>query len=210
MKQRIPLAISFVAGMFMIVSFYIPHPPLGGMEQKVLTWFAIVTGISMIVGVESLLRVNFSKTIHRRKGWGYSVILLAGCVLTLITGTIGQFKYGSPVAMESPFMYVYETMIVPLQGTMFAILSFFIASAAYRAFRARNLAATLLLLSAALVMLGRVPVGERIYSHFPQITEWIMNVPQIGAKRGIMIGAYLGAAATSIRIILGIERSYIS
>lgn len=210
MKQRVPLIITFVTGAFIVLAFYFPRGPLGDIEQLTLSWFAIVIGISMVVGVESLLRVNLQKVVHRRPGWGYAAVLLVSCLLALITGIIGQARNGSPFHLDSPFMYVYLYMIVPLQGTMFAILSFFIASAAYRAFRVRNVAATMLLLSAALVMLGRVPVGEQIWSRFPEISDWIMNVPQIGAKRGIMIGAYLGAAATSIRIILGIERSYIS
>ncbi len=210
MKQRIPLTISFIAGIFIILTFYFPNSPLGDIEQHTLVWFAIVVGISMVVGVESLVRINVVKIMKQKQGWAYSLALILALLLSLVTGIMGQVKYGSPFHLQSPFMYVYTHMIVPLQSTMFAILSFFIASAAYRAFRVRNLAATMLLLSAVLVMLGRVPVGEKIWSQFPVISEWIMNVPQVGAKRGIMIGSFLGAAATSIRIILGIERSYIS
>ena len=93
---------------------------------------------------------------------------------------------------------------------------FFIASAAYRAFRARTVDATLLLIAAGVVMLGRVWIGGYVTQSLPQflqlpfLQEWIMDVPQLAAKRGIAIGAYLGAVATSLRIILGIERTYLS
>jgi hypothetical protein len=107
-------------------------------------------------------------------------------------------------------MYLYTYSIVPLQATMFALLAFFIASASYRAFRARNLVATLLLVSAVIVMLGRVPIGAAISSFFPAAQEWIMDWPQLAAKRGIQIGAALGAVSMALRIILGIERSYLS
>ena len=128
-------------------------------------------------------------------------------------------------------MYLYTYVIIPLQATMFALLAFFIASAAYRAFRARTTEATLLLVAAALVMLGRVPLGGWLWhkivdlidlipgTHlaglknleiFAKINDWIMDIPQTAAKRGIYIGIVLGGIAMSIRIILGIERSYTS
>jgi hypothetical protein len=68
--------------------------------------------------------------------------------------------------------------------------------------------ATILLIVAMLVMLGRVPIGQVIYHRMPEITEWIMNYPNLAVQRGIIIGAALGAASMSIRIILGIERTY--
>ena len=44
----------------------------------------------------------------------------------------------------------------------------------------------------------------------PVWQEWIMEVPQNAAKRAILIGAALGVMATGLRVILGIERSYLS
>ena len=38
---------------------------------------------------------------------------------------------------------------------------------------------------------------------------WIMVVPNGAAKRAILMGAAMGIASMSLRVILGIERSYL-
>jgi hypothetical protein len=95
---------------------------------------------------------------------------------------------------------------------MFSLLAFFMASAAFRAFRARNVEATILLIAAAVVMVGRIPLGESILGGRPYLahfTDWLMNWPNAAAQRGIIIGAALGAASLSLRVIVGIERSFL-
>lgn len=211
MKRGVPLAITFLTGFFLVVSFFIPHEPFGELEQRLLIWFAIVSGFTMLLGIDSLIRAHVRKIVRGRDaGKLHSAALLVGLAATVVLGVIGFVKYGSPFHLRSPFMFLYTYSIIPLQGTMFALLAFYIASASYRAFRARNSIATMLLVSAVIVMLGRVPIGAAISQFFPDAQEWIMNYPQLAAKRGIQIGAALGAVSMSLRIILGIERSYLS
>ena len=210
MKRTVPLIITFLTGFFLVVSFFVPHEPFGELEQRLLIWFSIVSGFAMLLGVDSLIRWHVRQVRRREPGSWNSIALLIGLVITVVVGLIGFKKYGSPFHMQSPFMFVYTYAIVPLQATMFALLAFFIASASYRAFRARNTVATLLLVSAVIVMLGRVPIGAAISHFFPWAQEWIMDIPQLAAKRGIQIGAALGAVSMSLRILLGIERSYLS
>ena len=131
----------------------------------------------------------------------------------------GFLPDGSP----TPFRWVETTVFQPLQSTIFALLAFFMASAAFRAFRARNTEATILLIAGAIVMVGRVPLIEFLAAPFPALqpaassasqfmgkaTEWIMDIPNGAAQSGIIIGAALGAGSMAIRVILGIERGYL-
>jgi hypothetical protein len=109
----------------------------------------------------------------------------------------------------TPFGWIYSYTLVPLQGTMFAILAFFIASAAYRSFRARSREAAVLLVAAVIVMMGRVPLGEYLVPMTGDITQWILNVLNASVRRAILIGVSLGAVALSLKIIFGMERAYL-
>jgi hypothetical protein len=107
------------------------------------------------------------------------------------------------------YTWLYDHVFSPCNATMFALLAFFIASAAFRAFRARNVEAGLLLGAAILIMIGRVPIGRALSPVFPAIAEWIVDIPNNAGRRAIMMGAALGAIATSLRVILGLERSHL-
>ena len=65
----------------------------------------------------------------------------------------------------------------------------------------------------SLVTIGGISMGWPIDQpgifYLPSIQEWIYYYPNVAGARAIMIGIGLGIFATSIRYILGIERSYI-
>jgi len=135
-------------------------------------------------------------------------ILLTGQRGTAVTDLYMFWGAGSP-ELGRVFVWLYDHVFFPCNATMFSLLAFFIASAAFRAFRARNTEAALLLGAAIFVMLGLVPIGGAISPVFPAIQEWIMDVLNTTGRRAIMMGAALGAIATSLRVILGIERSHL-
>lgn len=209
MRREVPLAITAITGFLIIIGFFVPHDPIGSIQTTFLQWYAIVAGFTMIIGLISLARVHIRKISRRISGFGYSVVLIVAMLGTLVVGFYSGFRYGDLFTPGTPFMWYYNSIFVPLSATMFSLLAFFIASAAYRAFRAKTIEATLLLIAGALVMIGRVPIGNMMWDKFPLIAEWIMEIPQMAAKRGILIGVALGMVVTSLRIILGIERTYL-
>jgi hypothetical protein len=135
-------------------------------------------------------------------------VLYAGMLGTIAIGLWVNGKESLNGAMTA-FGWIYSNMMVPLQGTMFAILAFFIASAAYRSFRARSREAALLLIAAIIVMMGRVPLGEMLLPVSGDLTQWILNVLNASVRRAILIGISLGAVALSLKIIFGVERAYL-
>jgi len=210
----VPLVITFLAGLFMAVQFFVPHEIGVTVYRGMLDWAMIVASFALVLGISSLLRTHWEKIRRRRRDWPYSIVAIVSFFLMCIVG-IGYGHQPGTV-----FYWIFDYIQVPLDATMFSLLAFFIASAAVRTFRARSVEATLLLVAAIFVMLGRVPsallvmlgdtgVGQWLYDFMPDASEWVMNVPTVAGKRGIIFGVSLGVIATALRIILGIERSHL-
>ena len=134
----------------------------------------------------------------------YSLAMIAGFVLMIIAGFRREWFTGAGSLSTNLFNHV----LVPAQATLFSMLAFYIASAAYRAFRVRTWLATVLLVTAFIVMLRIVPLPGPLSTWNSDIVQWILAVPNMASKRAIIIGVGLGAISYSMKIILGIERGY--
>ncbi len=200
MKKTGPIVLGFVVGMLMLIQFFTPNRWIDARYNNVLDWKQVVFGITLILGVISLFLYHWRKIEHRDEGWGYSIVTIVGLVFMIVAAAVFSSDRG-------PYKWMFDYVQSPMQSTMFALLAFYVASASYRAFRARSFHAALLLVAGVIVMIGRVPLGEMIGLH--HVSSWILDYPNLAAKRGVMIGVALGMVATAIKIIAGIERTYL-
>jgi len=222
LKRSVPLFITFLVGLVLVVSFFIPHAPFGQLGENFAVFFDIIAVFAFVLGGGNLVRIHGEKISKRSAGWGYSVVCMLGFFITLF---IGLLKIGNPWGIQgdvtepgSTFSDIYEFIFQPLSATMFALLAFYMASASYRAFRAKNLEATVLLVAAFIILLGRTFVGAVLtrwlpeslsFLKIPNLANWIMISPSLAGQRAVMIGISLGIISTSLKLILGLERSYL-
>ena len=227
MKRTIPLLITGIGGFVLIFAYFVPA--FQGWGEVAAMWFDILASIAFVLGGGNLLKIHLEKVSSKREGWAFSLITLVAFILTLF---LGLFKIGinpNPMYPDfswsgdyreigSPFWWLYEYAFKPLTATMFSMLAFYIASAAFRAFRAKNFEAILLLGTAFIILLGRTFAGVFLTSWFPEIvsglkienlTVYIMSVFSTAGNRAIMIGIALGIASTSLKVLLGVDRSYL-
>lgn len=229
MRTTVPVLVAFLSGLILVVSFFFRKGTwLGDLEQELTVWLTIVGGFTLLLGVVSITRVNLTAVKRKKEGWGYKVLTLIAIFAMAIPSIIQPDWFlaeGAKLRGDEWFMifgrtegtsiydWLFQYLMSPMMATMFATLAFYIASAAYRAFRARSAEATLLLVTAVLIMLWRIPMGEWFLNLFPGDIPYLLNTYIMGGinmavQRGIIIGAALGAASMSLRIILGIERTY--
>lgn len=115
------------------------------------------------------------------------------------------------------YTYLFQGFYMNLEATMFSILAFYIASAAYRAFRIRSAEAGLMMATAIILMAGQVPLGMALTNWIPaehaagalrieNVSYWVLSVMNMPVQRAIDFGLGLGALAMSLRIWLSLER----
>jgi hypothetical protein len=204
MKRQFPIFIVFVTGIIMVFQFFVPHAA----SEFLFTYandFVIVIGIlALPLGIFSLMRGTVKKAQRDSKERIYALATIIGFLVMVIAGVKREYFTTPGTLLQNSFNYI----LIPAQATLFSMLAFYIASAAYRAFRVRTWLATVLLVTAFIIMLRIIPLPGQMSAWVAEIVRWILEVPNMAAKRAIIIGVGLGGVAYSMKIILGIERGY--
>jgi hypothetical protein len=204
MKRQLPIFLVFLTGFIMVLQYFVPHQ----FSQDLFTYandFTIVIGIlALPIGIYSLIASTWEKARRDSKERLYATATLLGFAVMVISGLKRDWTN------QETFLYrrVFDNVLVPAEATLFSMLAFYIASAAYRAFRVRTWLAAILLVTAFIIMLRMIPLPGALFSANSAVVRWILAVPNMAAKRAILIGVGLGSIAYSMKILLGIERSY--
>ncbi|MGQ9464529.1 MAG: hypothetical protein ACUVQ3_09910 [bacterium] len=203
MKRTLPLAICLLMGLLMVFQFFVPHPISQHFNSVINKWVVVLSAFALILGIGNLTNHHIVIIKRKKPDWHYSIITLLGMFLMAVVGLF----FG--IDENSLYQKIYLNVLTPLGATMFALLAYYMTSAAYRAFRARSLEAGLLLGAAFVVMIGFMPIGIFIHPRLPDFAEWLMRIPNMASQRGILLGVAFGSVATALKIILGIERSWL-
>ncbi|MFM1803795.1 MAG: hypothetical protein RL136_674 [Planctomycetota bacterium] len=230
MQRTIPIAILSLSGVILILAYFSPLTTSWG--ETVLNWFNVLAAVAFVLGAGNILRVNLEKISSQRPGWAYAAITLVSFFAMLAfglfkIGAVPNAKYpdihfaGDYETTASPYGWMYEYVLSPLTATMFALLAFYVASAAFRAFRAKNTESILLLGTAFIILIAQTAAGMFLTAWIPDDSAFaflrfdsmraaITQHIQTAGMRAITIGIALGVVATSLRLILGIDKSYLS
>ena len=213
MRREVPLIITFVIGILLIATYILQGPILGGeytwaiLNADITNWGVLVSAFAVGIAAVNLTRIHGSKITNQRPGFVNSIALIGTMVIFIAVGVFN--KHFGTEGTRSLFQNMFDYILSPLGAAMFAIIAFYVASASYRAFRARSTEAKMLLVAAILMMLASAPIGALIWNKFPVIGKWLLDVVNMAGQRGIRLGVAIGGFAASMRILLGIDRGHL-
>ncbi len=215
-KKQIPLALVVIFGVLTLISYYVPHKMSVDYIEMMNKWEQIVAAFAFLLGLLSLFFSHYHKITRKTDGWGYSLFVFVGFLAIVVPAFYSKGAQTTELGLTA-LGWSYRHIYTALSGTMFAVLAFYIVSTAYRSFRIKSKQAFVLFVAAMLLILGNVPLGQIIWDKLlgwtscgiSDAVDWIMHVPAVAGKRGIMIGIAIGAVVTSLKIIFGIERQYL-
>lgn len=199
-----PRVLTLLVGTLLLVSYFLEVPStIVDFADLIPRWCIVIVAIAVGVGTITLCRAHLYKIAKRETGqWTYSIVMLATLLLFVVVG-LGM-------GINHPwFLWIFGNILAPCSTTTYAMWCFFISSACFRVLRAKNKESAILLISAILVMLSNVAIGELIWEDFPLVGLWIRTVPMMAVYRSLTIGVALGLILLGIRVLLGHERGYL-
>jgi hypothetical protein len=207
-RRYIPWLIVVVLTFYMALDTLVLQPTINSYADTLRAAQTIVGTFAVLISVTLLTRIH-ARRIMRDPKKIESWVLLICLWVPLIWGLVMYAFYGKRPTVEYALQnIVFNGIVSPGDSTIYAILAFFIASAAYRAFRARSLEAAILLIAGMICMLGNAPIGELIWPGFVPLKDWINQVWVKAESRVITISGLLATLALYVRIILGYERGW--
>jgi membrane-associated HD superfamily phosphohydrolase len=206
-RIEIPIALTIIATLLQVLPYYLDIPALSSAANTASNAVLIIVACATFVGVISILQVHGKRVQKQSEGWYYSILVIAFTAIMAITG-LPIPEIGLSVN-NSIYNWLFTHVQTPLGSTMYSIIAFFITSAAFRAFRAKNLESTIVLVAGTIMVLGNAPLVTNYIPIIADISLWIRTYPNMATMRGVMIGAALGSIALAVRTLMGIERGYL-
>ena len=139
-RREIPIALTAFFALYMMIAYHSGLPWLSEKAQLTIdiqTFAQILNVMALGLGYIAIMRLHAGYVIRRAKHpqpWQWSLWLLLVLAVTTIVG----LPWGNFGVLSEPLQFIFSSILLPMRGAMYAVVSFYMASAAYRVFLARN------------------------------------------------------------------------
>jgi hypothetical protein len=196
-------AVAMASGLIVLLGYFYPLDVLTQLRIMLTDWAVIIAAMAVLVGIANLIFVQMDKIRKREKNSIYGALLVLSLIVT--------FGLGLVFGPENQIVQLaVNAVIVPVEGSLMAILAVTLIYASIRLFRRRADVMTVIFLFVAVLFLFAVmptPVGPLLGGLNDYILQFLGMLSRGGA-RGLLIGIALGTLLTSLRVLFGIDRPY--
>jgi hypothetical protein len=162
-------------------------------------WFVILSAFGLLLGVGHLLQIHLRRVIHGEAEWGLSLLLVATALATLVAGLLQRGGVTGPLVE-----WIFDAFLAPGAATLYALIIFFLAAAAYRYLRVTTPGGGWILAGVLLMVLLQMPLSSTFLpSAFGEGMAWLLQAPVMATFRGALLGSALALILIGIRYLLG-------
>ncbi len=206
--------IAVLAGLIVLSGYF--GGPLMALRVTLLSLVSLLAAWAVLAGALNLLLVHTKKLLHQAPGWFYSLFVLLGFMLVIIANVLAPFVGWGSGAGNQANTWLFNTVVAVGGAALSGLVAFFLVFAAYKVLRTRRTPMAVVFVIAlvlALIVLAPWPT----FMPNPSLTSTatvrdllgaLVHVPAVAGARGLLLGIALGAIATGIRVLLGLERPY--
>jgi hypothetical protein len=206
--------IAVLAGLVVLIGYF--GGPLQDARLALLSIVSLLAAWAVVAGAINLVLVHAKKFLNQAPGWFYSLWVLLGFLLVITVNILAPFLGWGSGAGNQANTWIFTSIVTVGGATLAGLVAFFLVFAAYKMLRTRRTPMTVVFVVAvvlALIVLAPWPS----FVPNPSLTAGatlrdlltaIVHVPAVAGARGLLLGIALGAIATGVRVLMGMDRPY--
>jgi hypothetical protein len=210
-RTVLSVGIALFFGLLTLAGYFIPFKPLADLSGGLLYIAVFLSSIAMWVGAVNLSRIHILKAANRKPSGGYSLVLFFSLWITFLV-VFFALRWNQ----DTVTIWIVRNIQLPLEASLSALVVFALLVGGVRLlYRRRDLMAYFFLGAALIVLFAAIPLPKgwleewlKGPDYYRQMFASIFLSIASGGGRGILLGMALGAAATGLRILMGVDRPY--
>jgi hypothetical protein len=199
LRPNLFVLLILVGGLLLLgIDRFVDIPPLRSAAVLVYEWGVLLSAFALLLGAINVAWVHVRRVVEGSTGWQQSLLLVVTLVVVLVSGLFSTTGVRSPLVE-----LLFDAIIAPGQATLFALLAFFMAAAAYRYLRIGRPGGVWLLAGVLLVFAVQMPIANALLPRaFVNLVGWVVDVPAMSALRGALLGSSFALVIIAIRFML--------
>jgi hypothetical protein len=194
---RVLLVVTAVSA---LATWYLSSPQVDTVFNEINIWNINITTFTLFSGLITIC-IRYVRGVTQRSAntWPFQAYALILIFVWIIMGQIfGMYS--------DTYQTVFLSTKITLHIAILGQIIYFYTSGAYRTFRIKSLRTAALALSAVLIIAANAPWLQNPFPAIGDMAYWLLNNPQTGGYRAIVITGAIGAVVLGLRVLLGLEK----